>query len=505
VQNLQPALVKLLEDSARAGQQLQTYRELLNNPSGPQIPEAIREEVERKPIVMERDATIASIRALIRAQRERFGPRHLSVRQLENRLAAEEIERQNIVESQMRETFGAVVENLDNSVRNLDAAIEDTRRRLAEAERRLRDSTRALKQHDDMASEREGKLLKKAEMEKAVSDLRLLLARGTRIRVLARAQIPDELAFPRIIPMTAIGVVLVVGLTAGVITLREIREQRVRGPADVALIPRTRVLGVIPDISLDPGAPERAECAIIERPHGAISESIRQLRTALCKELVTKNYKTVLVLSGMPGSGTSSLLSNLAINAGATDMRVLIVDANLRRPKMHEIFKTHDRPGFADVLLGEATLDRAIVQTGIRNVSVLPCGRRDVPVFERYTTPAMAEIFKSLRERYDLVLIDTTPGVVAGDGVALAAHCDACFMVARAYSEKRGLIARLRNQLTETGVEFLGVVVNAVKPSAGGYMKRNIQVTHEYGREGAAEMPPHADQQKKNSDDKPAA
>jgi Mrp family chromosome partitioning ATPase len=109
-----------------------------------------------------------------------------------------------------------------------------------------------------------------------------------------------------------------------------------------------------------------------------------------------------------------------------------------------------------------------------------------VPVFERFTGSSVAGIFRDLKQRYDLVLIDSTPGVVAGDAIAIAHHCDAVVLVVRALCEKRGLVARLRNQLGDTGAEFLGVVVNAVKPSAGGYFKRNFQVTHEYGREAEA-------------------
>ncbi|MBL8746997.1 MAG: polysaccharide biosynthesis tyrosine autokinase [Phycisphaerae bacterium] len=484
--NLQPALVRMRETYQTTKQQHKSYEEMLNNPGGPIFPEAIREEVERKPIVMERDATIASLKAALRSTRESFGENHREVQLIKRRLSAEQTERDNLVNQQMAETFTTVVDNLANSLKNQEASMSELEDRLQIATLRLESTTQALKQYDDWAIERTEKVQKKSEMEKNVAEMRLLQSRGSRVRVLSNAQIPDSLAFPKIIPTTILGAFLCTGLAAGLIALKEIREQRIRGPHDVALIPRTRVLGLIPELSMDPTAPDRAELVARDRPTGLIAESVRQIRANLMKELNSRGMRTVMVVGGLPGSGSSSLVSNLAVNAAATDLRVLIVDANLRRPSMHSIFGMSDAPGLTDLLLGNATIDQAVRATSVANVSMLPCGKRDVPVFERFTGPVIAGIFRDLKQRYDLVLVDSTPGVVAGDAVAIATHCDAVVLVVRALCEKRGLVARLRNQLGETGAEFLGVIVNAVKPSAGGYFKRNFQVTHEYGREGTS-------------------
>lgn len=486
VENLQPALVRMREDFQTTKQQHKSYEEMLNNPGGPLFPEAIREEVEKKPIVLERDATIASLKSALRSTRETFGENHREVQLLKRRLSAEETERSNLVNQQMTETFTTIVDNLANSLKNQEASMSELEDRLQAATLRLESTTSALKQYDDWAVERAEKVEKKSDMERNVSEMRLLQSRGSRVRVLAQAQIPDSLAFPKLIPTTILGMFLCTGLVAGLIALKEVREQRIRGPHDVALIPRTRVLGLIPELAMDPTAPDRVELVVRDHPAGLLSESFRQVRAHLMKEMNAKGLRTAMIVSGLPGSGASSLISNLAANAAATDLRVLVVDANLRRPSQHAIFQQSEAPGFSDILLGQATLDQAIQATKIHNVSLLPCGRRDVPVFERFTCPAMSNIFRDLKQRFDLVLVDCTPGVVAGDALAVANHCDAVVLVVRALCEKRGLVARLRNQLGDTGAEFLGVIVNAVKPSAGGYFKRNFQVTHEYGREAVA-------------------
>ena len=484
VQNLQPTIVEMREQLTSAREQLNRYETMANNPGGAVIPEIVRQETERGPLVQQQDSSIAAIKAEIRARKGEFGENHPDIKRLERRLNAQQEERNALVDRLMGESFSTVIENLRNQTQNLEASLLQAEERLRGAERALQDITVALKQHDDMTMDYTQKLAKKAEMERRVADMNLMLARGARVRMLSSAQVPDELAFPKLIPTTAIAMVMVVGLVGGLIALKEIQEQRIRGPHDVALIPRTRVIGVVPDLSMDPSAPERIELIVRDRPNGVISESFRQLRHYLCKEAMGKGIRSLAFDSGLPGSGASAIVSNVAVNAAAADIRVLLIDANLRRPSLNKIFDKAEHPGLADVLLGSVTLANAVQATGIPNLSLLSTGKRDRPAAERFTTPVMGALLAEARGMFDLVLVDVPPAVVAGDAAAIAAHCEGVVLVVRALSEKRGLLARLRNQFGDTGAEFLGVVVNGVRASAGGYFKRNFQVSHEYGREG---------------------
>jgi Mrp family chromosome partitioning ATPase len=92
----------------------------------------------------------------------------------------------------------------------------------------------------------------------------------------------------------------------------------------------------------------------------------------------------------------------------------------------------------------------------------------------------MSSLLAAASAKYDLVLIDTAPAIVAGDGLALSQRCDATLLVVRAFGEKRGLVARIRNELSESRGEFLGVLVNSVRASAGGYLRGNFRATQEY-------------------------
>ncbi|MBL8887871.1 MAG: CpsD/CapB family tyrosine-protein kinase, partial [Phycisphaerales bacterium] len=197
-------------------------------------------------------------------------------------------------------------------------------------------------------------------------------------------------------------------------------------------------------------------------------------------------HKSLVVIGGMPGSGSTSVMCNMGLAWAASDKKVLLIDANFRRPGMHRVFALRETPGLADVLSG-ASIEDAIQHTSDAHLDVLSAGSREKRVFEMFSSERFGQLLAELKARYDLVLIDVAPALVASDGLAVANRTDASCLVVRAMGEKRGLVGRLRNDLSDAKGEFLGVVVNAVKPSAGGYIRGNMRATHEY--QNPAETP----------------
>src|SRR5690606_34408184 len=120
--------------------------------------------------------------------------------------------------------------------------------------------------------------------------------------------------------------------------------------ADINLIPRLRLLGIVPDAGEDPSRPREVATAFRDTPTGVVTESFRQLRAPLIRTMDGHDHKSLLVMGPMPGSGATAVACNLAMACAAAQERVLLVDANFRRPSMHKIFGTPDAPGLADVL-----------------------------------------------------------------------------------------------------------------------------------------------------------
>ena len=477
---LQTQLVALDGELSRAKDQLKQYEEMLNSPGGTQYPEAVRQAAEQRGVVQQMDAQIGFAAADLTGLRREYGDNHPTVMRAQNRIDAMLEERRRRLEKEMADTFKAALEGLRNGVANFEASKRDIIAQSEEVNKKLSEITSLLKRYEDLAIDRALKMEQVKELEGQVANLGLIVERGGRVRPLQDVEKPDQVSFPLLIPTVALSMILVLGLASGVIVLKELREQRIRSPQDIALIPRTRVLGIVPEIGMDPTNPQRIETASLDRPDGAIAESIRQIRTGILKTCHEKQYKTLLVASGMPGSGGTSLVCNLAVNAAAIDLNVLIIDANVRRPAIHTIFGVQGGPGLAEALSGASSLEGAVQQSSVAGLHIMPAGNDRSRAYERFTTQAMMELLVKAREKYDLVIVDAPPAVVSGDALALAGKCDAAVLVVRAYSEKRGLLARLRHQFDDVRAEFLGVVVNAVRPSAGGYFKRNFEVSTRY-------------------------
>ncbi|MBL0927605.1 MAG: AAA family ATPase [Phycisphaerales bacterium] len=486
--NLQPQIVRLSDQIASLSERLGNSKKLQEQPGVPVYPQEIIEQADRSTIAQQMESQIANLRATMQAALEEFGPEHRDVRRIERQIRSLEAERQKAIDRERVNLFQLDLEQQQRSIDSLEASRKALVERLTEAQRKLAEVTLVLKQLDDLRTERDQKNAAIAKFSGDIDNLTLLNLRGQRVRMLGDAAAPDGLSFPKPVPVVLICTLLIPGLVGGLIVLKELREQRIRSPQDVALIPRTRLLGFLPELEMDPTAPPRIETAALDRPEGAVAESVRQLRINLLKAMSARGHRTVVFAAGMPGSGTTSLLSNLAANLSAIDQKVLVIDANLRRPALHRVLGGEEGPGLAEVLTGNAAFEAAARPTALPGVTLLPAGRDRKGVHERLTTPAMAQLLRQARERFDIVLIDAPPAVVSGDALAIAGQADASVLVIRAFSEKRGLVTRLRSQMGDAHAEFLGVVINAVRPSAGGYLRRNFETTQAYSETG--KLPP---------------
>lgn len=458
-------------------------------PGGINYPDMIRAIVEQNPLVLNAVQVIDAINTEIRVLQERgAGDTNPEMQAMRNRLRAAEQNLATIRERELLTTFNGQLDQIQTSILSLGGSMDKLEVRRADLSARLQDLLASQRKIQDMEIQINRLIESRNETQNKLDNISAFIRQATRspgsgvgrVRVIQQERKPDEVAFPKLRIVGPAGVVLVVALVGGLLFVREILDQRVKSPQDIGLIPRTRVVGIIPFAGEDPTAPKKMETAFRDRPKGVIAEYFRQLRAPLTKRLSQTDAKSVLFVPGMPGSGATSMVSNMGFATAAQDKRTLIIDANFRRPAMHKVFGLAEAPGLADVLAGSVPLDEAVREGGVPNLHVLTVGGQDQRVYERLSGSAMAALLSEAKGKYDVILLDVAPAMVAGDAVALAALCDASILVVRAMGETRGLVARLRNELADARGEFLGVLVNAVRSAAGGYIRKNIQATHGY-------------------------
>ncbi len=276
---------------------------------------------------------------------------------------------------------------------------------------------------------------------------------------------------------TILGESLVVGLMAGVAAalLADRMDQRLRSIEEIPGLLDTPILGVIPRV-IRRGMRESVGRETFLLPRSATAEAFRTVRTAIYLGVGSANeesVKTILVTSPTPGDGKSTCVSNLAIAVAQAGRRVLLIDADCRRPVQHKVFSVADSLGLTGVLSHKTTLTEAIRSTDVDRLDVLPCGPLPHNPAELLDSQIMLDVLAEAGRRYDQVLIDSPPVNLVSDARILAASCDASVLVVRMEVSTRRAATMAWNLLGSVGASCLGVMVNDVTRRTDGYYGYN--------------------------------
>ncbi len=203
---------------------------------------------------------------------------------------------------------------------------------------------------------------------------------------------------------------------------------------------------------------------------GATAEALRSLRSGLQLSGVGRRLKLLAVTSSLGGEGKTYLVYNLGIAFAATGMKVLIIDADLRRARQDALFRTSRTPGLSNLLAGMSTFDEVIHPHSVaQNVFLMPAGETTPLPSELLESGEIAGILKTARERFDLVLVDNAPVLPVADAVQVASHCDGTIGVLRSAQTSRKALRRFFQILNRHRIHMLGMVIQAVDMSASEY------------------------------------
>lgn len=226
------------------------------------------------------------------------------------------------------------------------------------------------------------------------------------------------------------------------------------------------VLGLVPVVT-DWKQPDTPVLVAREHPQSAGAEAYRALRTSVQFLGLDRDLTSVQVTSATAAEGKTTTVANLAVLFARAGQRVVAVDCDLRRPRLHEFFGLANRIGFTTVLAGEATLAEAVVQVrSIPRLHVLPAGRVPALPSELLSSPRTDELLKVLAEQFDLVLIDSPPAVPVTDASVLASKVDGVILVASANATSRRNTHRAVELLGQGGAPMLGTVLNQAATEA---------------------------------------
>ncbi len=482
-------LINLRQQVEAVKSSLQRDELQLQRGTGIQYDDTLRFEVEQTPQILQLQQTLNAYESQLASMRQvGILPDHREFRLMQSAIDGTRQQIEQTRERLLRELFEARVDQFRSQLEQYQAMEADLLRQQEEYGNKMVELTRVVGEVSDIDRSIQTTIAMIAEqkMKEAELDAAASLSSVIRVEEVARETVPDIASFPKLYIMIPLGVILLTGLVTGTVLVLEILDQRVKGPSDLAALGRIPVLGLVPDAAEDPSQPEHPESVFRDIPGSVMAEHYRQIRTRVGKAMVKGGHKTLLVVGATPGSGATSVVSNLGSAMVSAGNRVLVIDANFRRPRLHAAFDAPESPGLADVLAGAMGFEEAVISKGV-GPDLLAAGTAKHRMVEQLGSNRIETLLGDLRDRYDYVLIDVAPALVAGDAQSLANRCDASMLVARALHEKRGMVARLRNELAESRAEFLGAMVNAVRSSAGGYMRKNIRTQASYAADRAGQ------------------
>jgi capsular exopolysaccharide synthesis family protein len=201
----------------------------------------------------------------------------------------------------------------------------------------------------------------------------------------------------------------------------------------------------------------------------AYAEAHRNLRSSLIFMAIEgARPRTIVITSGVPGEGKSTVAVNLAITMAFSGSRVLLIDADLRKGTVHEYFEVGDQPGFAEVLAGDTQWEQVIHQTHVPNLSIMPRG--NFPPNPGELILAGAEgLIKELHQHFDFILFDSAPVLAADDTASLAPKVDGTLFVIRAAYTSARLARNALDLLYQRQVNVMGIVFNSVETNSREY------------------------------------
>ncbi|XID93086.1 CpsD/CapB family tyrosine-protein kinase [Paenibacillaceae bacterium WGS1546] len=197
-------------------------------------------------------------------------------------------------------------------------------------------------------------------------------------------------------------------------------------------------------------------------PKSPISEGYRMLRTNVEYSAIDQSLQVIMVTSSKPGEGKSTTCANLAVAFAQTSKKVLLIDADLRKPSQHHLFEKSNRIGLTTALFRQKELQEVIQQTATDNLAIIPAGPTPPNPSELLSSKRMAALLEAARNQYDVVIIDTPPLMYVTDAQIAAAQSDGVILVIEAGKVKKEVALRAKASLDHVKARLIGVVLNSV-------------------------------------------
>lgn len=404
--------------------------------------------LEQKRIVAEQEGLVANLGT-------RYGPLHPKLIQAKSQLEAQRAELAN------------AVSNSAKSIESSYLAAKETETKLEEAlqdqEQRALELNKLAIPYNVLQREVEGDRALYASVVNRMKETDVVRSvQQDNILVKAPALLPDRPVKPHR-TLIVFGSALIAGfLGAGFVLGARALDRSLRTVDDAQRFLRLSALAVIPET--EAAGLQHSNFLMQDRPATLAAEGFRTLRTTISLQRPETEWKSVAVISAMPGDGKTFCAINYAIACAQQGMRTLLVDGDLRLRSLTKSFSGEETAGVSDILSAAALLEHATQRTSIDGLFVLGAGHRVVNPLELLSRPSFAQMMSEAKHRFDRIVVDTAPVTPVSDTLVILKDVDSVCLVVGAGMTSRDVIARALQKLMEAGRRPLGFIFNRVPP-----------------------------------------
>jgi capsular exopolysaccharide synthesis family protein len=300
------------------------------------------------------------------------------------------------------------------------------------------------------------------------------------VMLVTPAQTPVSPSSPKPAQDALLGLAAGLALGLGVALLRDSLDDRLTSKEATEHAGGATVLAMTPVVTSWRRQQQKPLVVSVAEPTSPAAESYRSLRTSILFARQERQLHSVVVTSPGVAEGKTSTLANLGVVFAEAGERVVLVSCDLRRPRIGEFFGLDEQQGLTSVLAGQQTLAEAVRPVpDFDGLSVLPAGPVPPNPAELLNNPRTRDIFAQLKERFDLVLIDSPPVLPVTDAAILSQYADATLLLAAAGQTRRADLRRAAEKLDQVGATILGIVLNKVTRQTGRYYGYGYGYTYE--------------------------
>ena len=316
-------------------------------------------------------------------------------------------------------------------------------------------------------------LMQRAKETSVSSELK-----SSNIRVIDRAERPRDAVSPRKALNMLVGLLSGTVLALGLTFFFEYLDSRLKTPDELKAHLGLAPLGMVP--ALDPKSWQGKEPLIHTGVPPGFAEAFRTIRTNVLFSSADEGSRTLVITSTGPGEGKTTVASNLAIGFAQAGQRVLLIDADMRRPRVHEVFGRRQQPGLSNVMVGNAKASQSVHKTTVPGLWMMAAGHVPPNPAELLGSQRFRDFVTSLKQHFDLILIDSPP-VMAVTDAAIAAHAanGVVFVVGAEMTSRQAARAAIE-QLEQGRARFVGAILNRVELERNSYYYSNYY-RREYG------------------------